>query len=158
MTVRELLLMARQVELRVGRLYEHMARVFEQQPELLKLLHTLAQQEQEHARITAEALEASDAPETDLLFDPEVLNHFIDTIDDVEDEVCHRGVDQDGALEILLHMETSVAEKFYERIPEATPGLPERFVNRMVETSRAHVRLIRDFKSRAGRPGEERPA
>ena len=153
MIVRELFTIARQVELRVARLYEHLARNFEDSPELFRLLHALSGQEITHAQYVEEMLRASTDPEGELIFDTAHLTTFLDAIDDIEDEVVSEGVDPLDACEIVLHLEESIAEKFYERIPEGAEGVPDELVERMVSASREHARQVAAF---AGRAREDR--
>lgn len=145
MIVRELLTIARQVELRVARLYEHMARNFRDDKELEQLLQSLSTQEIQHADIIEQMLRESSAPETELLFESQHFTTFIDTIDDVEDEVCVRHIDINAAMEIVTHMEESIAESFYKRIPENTPGISDKVIQQMVLSSQRHAKEGRDF-------------
>jgi rubrerythrin len=150
LTVEELLTLARQVELRVGRLYEHMARDFDSDPALVSLLQTLANQEVDHAGIIESAMESLEFPRQRITFDTSLFTSFLDSIDDIEDEVCSEGISATAAREIVAHMESSIAERFYGQIPKETPGIDPALVERMIQTSRAHLRLVREFTHEDG--------
>ncbi|MHC4870672.1 MAG: ferritin family protein [Planctomycetota bacterium] len=145
MIVRELLTIARQVELRIARLYEHMSRNFENDEKLSKLIHNLSLQEVQHADIIFEMLEKSESPDFELEFNTDEFTTFIDTIDDVEDEVCVKGINSLDAMEIIVHLEKSVAENFYEKIPEDTVGIDKSVITKMIVASRKHAEEAKAF-------------
>lgn len=156
MTVRELLSLARRVEIRVGRLYEHMARTFDEDDRMATFLHTLALQEREHAEMVQTALDRLDNPHEDVILEGEVFLGFLDTIDDLEDEVCDKGISVTGACEVMQHLESSVAERFYGRLAEISPSFDPPFVRRMIESSRIHLREVETFRREVESEGAPR--
>lgn len=153
MIVRELLTIARQVELRVARLYEHMSRNFTFNEKLAKLIHNLSLQEVQHADIISEMLKNSDFPDSDIDFNSTEFTSFIDTIDDVEDEVCVKGINPLDAMEIIVHLEKSIAEKFYEKIPTGTKGIDHKIIEKMINASRKHSQEADCFISECKKTG-----
>lgn len=147
MKLKELVRMACEVENRTEQLYREMSLQFKNDEQMCALLLDLADQEAQHAALIHEAMEKAGHPDRDLDgVDVDLFAVFFDTIDDVEDEVRSDGVSIRAALEILVHLERSVAEEFYGAIPRIVQGLPGDFVRVMRDTSREHMHKIEAFR------------
>jgi rubrerythrin len=142
MIVHELLILARQVENRMARLYEHMARDFEEDPVFAKLLHNLAQQELGHADLVTRMIDALEDDNGEVIFETSYLTNIMDSIDDIEDEVCVRGITSESALEIILHLEATVAERFYLQIPDSVPGIDYKLIKQLANSCNVHAQEI----------------
>lgn len=147
MTVGELAKIASSVEIRTEMLYRDMAVQFGQDPKMTRLLLELADQEAEHAALISRAMEHATDPERDMAWlDGSEFGIFFDTLDDVEDELRTDGLSTRAALEIIVHLEKSVAEEFYGAVPRAVEGLPGDFVRVMIESCRVHRAKIEEFR------------
>lgn len=142
----ELFELARKVELRVAKLYEDMATRLTTQTESGRFFARLAAQEHMHASWVDELMALV---ERDVVIDtlsPKDFTRILSTLEDVHDEVLTDGVNLLDALEIIVHLEGSVAEEFYKYLPEDVPGLPRSTVQRMIKACENHAQAVEDFR------------
>ena len=86
--------------------------------------------------------------------DPSVFNVMLETIDDVIDEISEQPIDVTGSLEIVLHMEQSAAEKFYQRFPATIPGANPDLVKRLVESCERHAEEVQLYLEHCRETGQ----
>ena len=147
MTVKELAHLAADVERRTEQLYRDMIPVFRSDGAMVGFLTELAVQEAQHARFVETALQHASHPDRETGVSHDLFTLFFNTIDDVSDEVIERGVDTRGALEIIIHLERSVAEEFYGAMAKHVQGLPNDFAASMRESCITHMHTIESFRA-----------
>lgn len=146
-TMEVLLPLARDVELRIAQLYKDLALQFAEHPELETFFRRISREEEVHAVWVDAMFKGVPTLHAFPSLDAEDFSVLLSSIEDIHDEVRGEHVGLRGALEILLHLEASMAESFYEAIPEDTPGLAVDVRGRMIEACRKHadeVAAIRD--------------
>jgi len=146
--------LARQTELKVAALYEDTANHLTAGSEEARFFAKLATQEHMHAAWVDE-LQALLEP--GLTFPALKIGDFhaiLNTIDDVHDEVLGRGLDIPSTLEIVLHLENSIAEDFYMHFPEDLPPSVQALAARMIESSMNHARMIVEFRQHCLETGQ----
>ncbi len=159
-TARELFDLARQVELRIAKLYEDLAMRFDTDTAPARFFASMGAQEHIHAA-WVDAMMAEVAP--DFVFTEIESAEFatiLGSVEDIHDEVLNNPIDLPDALEIIIHLENSAAEDFYLRFPKGIPGLPDELVARMVKSCIDHARNVADFRTEcieAGRGGVYAP-
>ena len=146
--VSELFEKARRVELELAKLYEELAAHFKPGSDEGVLFARLSAQEHAHAAWVDEMAAAADGEAELEGFEARDFDSILSTIDDLRDEARNSSLKRADTVEIVLHLESSTAEKFYLHFPEEVPGLPRSLIERMIESCRAHVREVTEFRDR----------
>lgn len=138
-TMEVLLPLARDVEIRIAALYTDLASHFLDNPDVETFFLKMAKEEEAHAIWVDAMFENVPPSHVFSTLDTEDFSNLLASIEDIHDEVREERIGLRGALEILLHIEGSMAESFYEAIPEETPGLSADVRGRMIEACRQHA-------------------
>lgn len=147
-TMEALLPLARDVELRLAALYRDLAAHFVGDLEMETFFLGMAREEEAHAAWVEAMFEAVPAAHGFQTLVSEDFSNLLSGIEDIHDEVREERIGLRDALEILLHMESSMAESFYEAVPEDTPGLSRDIRARMIAACRRHAGDVASLRDR----------
>ncbi len=145
MKTSKLFKIARQMETDLARLYEEMASHFDDQSPVAKFLNMLSQQELTHATWVDEMTSLSN-PDTEIPdLKTEHFERILSTVEDLLLEVSTDEIGENDVVEIVLHLENSTAEHFYESLSGRIPGLPNSAIERMIQSCRDHATATEEF-------------
>jgi rubrerythrin len=145
MIASKLFAMARKMETDLAKLYKEMAGQFDQQSEVAGFLNMLSSQELTHATWVDEMAALGD-PLTEIPdLKAEHFERILSTVEDLRLEVSTDEIAESDVVEIVLHLENSTAEHFYESLTGRIPGLPDSAIERMIQSCRDHATATEEF-------------
>ncbi len=143
---RQLFDLARETELRVAALYDDLTAHVTPGSDESAFFQHLATEERIHAAWVDE-IEGALAEEFSFPdLSEEDFKTILSTIEDVHDEALNKDLAICDTLEIILHLEESIAEEFYHYFPDDLPDQASALVDRMIRSSRAHADRIAKFR------------